>query len=780
MAQLIIAEKPSLAISIVKAIGNMEKHTGYFENQNYIVSFAYGHLLRLYDIDDYMNTERTRWNLEELPFIPQKFKFKLPNDEGIKKQYNVIKSLIKRNDVTTIINCGDADREGEVIINNIIYRIFSEEKIKKEVKRLWLPEQTEVSIREGLKNLNDISKTKNVYMEGLARTYIDWLLGINLTRFITLKAGGIKLPVGRVLIPIVKFIYDRDLEIEHFRPEQYYELDVLINKNGKEIKTKVKDLKYSKDEKNKALLKLEQLKKEKAIVTKVTKKDVVKSPKKLFSLDKLQSKMSTDNKISLNDTSKILQGLYEKGYVTYPRTNSEYLATKEKDKFNNIISIIKQKENIDISLRITNQIFNDAKIESHSAITPTIKIPKDTDLTEKELIVYNTIKNRFISNFLNEKTIVEETSVVIQIGSATIELKGNVIKDEGFYKFEKEESKQKQIPNFNQNEIVDCKLSLAEKETQKPKKVTEAELNTFLKNPFKKKEIDENDDDEYKAILQGIEIGTVATRSNIIENAKEYEYIMESKSSLSCTNKGKTLIEILNKLNIDMSKEKTVQTGQLLKQIYRQEKNIDYALNLVKKDLGDIILDNNIIIDKILIERLSIGKCPLCGGTIIEGKKGYGCSNWKNGCKFVIWKTIAKKSITSSNVKDLLNKKETSIIKGFKKKNGDKFSAKLILKKDNTIGFATSFNNIALGKCPLCDGNIIECSKGYNCSNWKNGCKFFIRKTIANKSITPSNIKKLLSSGETNVIKGFKKKNGDDFDAKLMLLKDGEVTFKKR
>ncbi len=382
--------------------------------------------------------------------------------------------------------------------------------------------------------------------------------------------------------------------------------------------------------------------------------------------------------------------------------------------------------------------------------------------------------------FLNEKTIVEETSVVIQIGSDTIELKGNVIKDEGFYKFEKEESKQKQIPNFNQNEIVDCKLSLAEKETQKPKKVTEAELNTFLKNPFKKKEIDENDDDEYKAILQGIEIGTVATRSNIIENAKEYEYIMESKSSLSCTNKGKTLIEILNKLNIDMSKEKTVQTGQLLKQIYRQEKNIDYALNLAKKDLGDIILDNNITIDKILIERLSIGKCPLCGGTIIEGKKGYGCSNWKNGCGFVIWKNIAKKSITSSNVKDLLNKKETSIIKGFKKKNGDKFSAKLILKKDNTIGFATSFNNIALGKCPLCDGNIIEGSKGYNCSNWKNGCKFVIWKTIANKSITPSNIKKLLSAGETNVIKGFKKKNGDDFNAKLILLKDGEVTFKKR
>ena len=209
MAKLIIAEKPSLAMNIVKSIGSMNKNDGYFENENYIVTFAFGHLLKLYDIDDYFHREKTYWNLKELPFIPEKFQFKLPDDAGIKKQYKIIKNLIKRNDVEGIVNCGDADREGEVIINNIIYRVFNEENIKKKVKRLWLPEQTEQSIRQGLKELKDIELSQNLYNEGLARTYIDWSYGINLTRYVTLK-GGKTLPVGRVLIPVVKFIYDRD------------------------------------------------------------------------------------------------------------------------------------------------------------------------------------------------------------------------------------------------------------------------------------------------------------------------------------------------------------------------------------------------------------------------------------------------------------------------------------------------------------------------------------------------------------------------------------------
>ena len=207
--KLIIAEKPSLAMNVVKSIGSMNKHDGYFENNDYIVTFAFGHLLQLFDVDDYFNREKSKWNLEELPFVPDNFKFKIRDDKGVKKQFNIIKDLIKREDIDEIVNCGDADREGEVIVNNIVNRIFEEWSIKKPVKRLWLPEQTTQTIRQELKNLKDDGEYKSLYNEGLARTYLDWTYGINLTRYLSIKSQAF-LPVGRVLIPIVKYVYDRD------------------------------------------------------------------------------------------------------------------------------------------------------------------------------------------------------------------------------------------------------------------------------------------------------------------------------------------------------------------------------------------------------------------------------------------------------------------------------------------------------------------------------------------------------------------------------------------
>lgn len=227
--KLIIAEKPSLALNIIKSIGNMNRNDGYFENKDYLVTFAYGHLLRLYDVDNYFKRGKTKWNLDELPFVPEDFKFKIREDKGVKKQYEVIKNLIRRNDVIEIINCGDADREGEVIVNNIISRIFKEENINKPVKRLWLPEQTTQTIRQELRNLKDNGDYKNLYNEGLARTYLDWTYGINLTRYLSIESQTF-LPVGRVLIPIVKFIYDRDMTIENFKPETYFEIGAVIKK----------------------------------------------------------------------------------------------------------------------------------------------------------------------------------------------------------------------------------------------------------------------------------------------------------------------------------------------------------------------------------------------------------------------------------------------------------------------------------------------------------------------------------------------------------------------
>lgn len=779
--KLIIAEKPSLALNVVKSIGNMNRNDGYFENKDYLVTFAYGHLLRLYDVDNYFKRGQTKWNLDELPFVPEDFKFKIREDKGVKKQYEVIKNLIRRNDVTEIVNCGDADREGEVIVNNIINRIFKEEIINKPVKRLWLPEQTTQTIKQELRNLKDNGDYKNLYNEGLARTYLDWTYGINLTRYLSIKSQTF-LPVGRVLIPIVKFIYDRDRAIENFKSETYLEIGAIIKKDTLEIKAKLKDRRFSADEREKAESLLNSLKDKKAVVDKIEKKKVKKQPPKLFSLDTLQNKMFKQFKMSLDDTLKHLQKLYECGFTTYPRTNTEYLAENEKEKIKSIIEVVKEKFNVDIDFKDKKRIFDNNKVESHSAITPTTKIPEIEKLSEDEKKVYTAIRNRFISNFLNEETIIEETYVVIRIDDEVIELKGNVIKQEGFLKYENMK-KENELPKFIEGEELDTKLLVDEKQTQKPNRVTESELNNFLKNPFKKKEIQDlestNDDEEYKMILEGCEIGTVATRAGIIKNAQKYEYIKEVKGHFECENKGIQLIEVLERLNIDLDKGKTVEFGKQLKRVYKNDIEINTIICNVKSELNNIIRNG----DEIKIDRIegkkyeSMGVCPICGkGNIMANKFGYGCNRWKEGCKFFIGKQIAGKNISESMAKKLIKDKKTNVIKGFKSKNGKSFDAVLII-KDQNVAFDFSSENKGLGTCPVCGkGNVIANKSGYGCDKWKEGCKFFIGSKIASKSITESMVKKLLKDKKTNLIKGFKSKSGKEFDA-FLIIKDNKIVF---
>ncbi|MCC0784510.1 hypothetical protein IR152_15850 [Clostridioides sp. ES-S-0108-01] len=387
MKSVIIAEKPSLARTIVGSIKeNFSKKNGYYESNKYIVTYAFGHLFELFDIDDYLNREKTFWNINDIPFVPEEFRFKLKSDDGVKKQFDTIKELVNRSDVNEIINCGDADREGEVIIRLILNEI----KTDKRVKRLWLPAQTENDILNALNDLKDINIYDNLYLEGLLRTRVDWLYGINLTRFLTLKKGK-TLSVGRVIIPIVEVIYKRDLQIEKFISKDYFQPELTILKDGEEIKCNVNELKF--DSKSDCDSEVMKQKEYNLLVKNIDIKEVKKSPRKLFSLDKLQNKLSKDLKLSADESLKIIQNLYEKGYVTYPRTNTEYLAESEKGKIEKLINI-HDSENRILEIKDKKSIFDDTKIESHSAIIPTEKVPKD-DLDSIETSVYNIIKNRF-------------------------------------------------------------------------------------------------------------------------------------------------------------------------------------------------------------------------------------------------------------------------------------------------------------------------------------------------------------------------------------------------
>lgn len=721
MKKLIIAEKPSLAMEIVKAIGKMNRNDGYFENESYIVSFAFGHLMVLQDIDDYYKREKTKWIIEELPFVPQAFLFKLRNDVGVIKQYNTLKNLIKRDDVTHIVNCGDADREGEVIINNIIYKALYELKLKKDVERLWLKSINQEEIQNSLSRLKPIVETKNLYNEGLARTYLDWLYGINLTRYVSIKAGDL-LPVGRVLTPIVKKVYDRKKEIENFVPENYVELEVIIKKDEQELKATVKNSKFKAPidrDKIKELVKA--LNSEDSIVTDKQIKSVEKKPKKLFSLTTLQNHMVKNYKMTLEDTLKYVQSLYEKGYVTYPRTNTEYLHTSEIEDVKKLVQTY--ANSYDIVFKNTKALFDDSKVESHSALLPTVKRTDGRNFNEFEKQVYSVIFSRFLANFCKEKTIVEETKIQIKALDYITELKGNSIKQLGFYKYEKPDSKEKLLPYFELNEIVEAEYIDADKETSPPKLLTLVEMNNYLKNPFKEERrnknnealndnyteeaISEEDEDksqedaDYAQMLKGIEIGTVATRDSIIGNAVKYSYITETKTVLDITEKGIYLIEALEKLTIDMSKEKTVETSIILKDIYRSERTVQSAIQATEAYFKEL-MSQDITIQKIsrtYPDREIIGKCPKCGKNIYEHSKAYYCEGYKDEpkCNFSIWKDNKffkdkGKKLTKTMAKKLIALQEIEV-KKLKSKEGKEYDAfiKIKLPIEQYVNFEMRF-----------------------------------------------------------------------------------------
>ena len=395
----------------------------------------------------------------------------------------------------------------------------------------------------------------------------------------------------------------------------------------------------------------------------------------------------------MDDSLAILQKLYEEGYVTYPRTNSEYLATAEQGKMKSIIANI-AKLGYPVAFRFSKSIFDDSKIESHSALTPTYKIPKPTDLTEKEKQVYTTVFRRFVAVFCSEECKIARSEIKIKVGELEeFTLKGTVILEKGWTKFEEPTQKDKILPSLEKGDKVNIKFTPVEKETTPPKHYTIETLNNYLKNPFKedKAQADENDDEDYKAIFEGLELGTEATRTGIIENACKSAYIMLKKDSYYLLPDGEYLIDSLSQLGIIMDKYKTSQLGQSLKRVFRGESTIDCTVDLAKSEIQAIFdTSKDVSLEKdtdIGLFGEVVGICPVCESDVIRTRYGYACTKYKEGCKFTISKSICKRVISVSNVKMLLSTGKTSKIQGFTSKNGKSFDAYLKLDENKKVVF---------------------------------------------------------------------------------------------
>ncbi len=702
---LIIAEKPSLARNIAAGIGPMQRRQGYLEGNGYLITWAFGHLFSLCDIETYrpLPAGQTYWSMDNLPCFPKDFRFELRKgddkkaDSGVRAQFEVICALCNRSDVDTVVNAGDADREGEIIVRLCIQNALKSPKLQ---KRLWLPDQTPQTVAKALTEMKEEREYDLLASEGFARTYIDWLYGVNLTRYATLKTGTL-LRVGRVIVPIVKAIYDRDMAIRKFVPGKYFAMVSKEKTNGEVVELTSKN-KFEETQYRQALQTCRLYNETGAVVTGVKNKKDKLFAGKLYSLSKLQNVLGKKYKMSMQESLALVQGLYEKGYLTYPRTNSEYLATAEKDKIRQILAGC-AKLGYPVCFKDHKSIFDDSKIESHSALTPTYKIPDKSQLNEKEMQVYSTVFRRFVAVFCSEDCIVSRTEITIAVGELeTFTLKGMTVLEKGWTKYDDYNQKDKLLPALKKGDAVNIDFKPTEKETTPPKHYTIETLNNYLKNPFKDekkaaKEADASeeglgvdDSEDYQAIFEGLELGTEATRTGIIDNARKSGYIDLKKDVYTILPGGEFLIESLLQMQITMDKYKTSQLGQALKRVYRGSMTVEESVKLAEAEIREVF-DKK---DQAEFARESdtgffgdvVATCPLCGSEVKRRRSFYGCSGYQQGCKFLVNISICGRVISVSMLQELIEKGKTPVLDGFvSPRTGKRFEAALRLENGKAV-----------------------------------------------------------------------------------------------
>ena len=717
--KLILAEKPSVAKTIASFLGAKTRHNGYFEGNGYIITYAVGHLVSLYDMKDYDKDKYSgSWKMDNFPFIPQdKFKFKVESSK--KDQFNIVKTLIHRDDIEYIINATDNDREGELIA----FLIFLMAKNKKPVKRILVNEWTPQDITKGLQNLKDEEEMRNLQAAGYTRLITDWLIGINFTSIATLKYGNGKLlNIGRVILPTVKLIYDRDMEIKNFVPKTYFEIEGNFRCKNGEYKGKLiknKNSKFDTPEEAKAIIG-SITSKEATIIDKKVTTSKEYAPK-LFSLTSLQGYITS--KYSHFTSDKVLsvcQSLYEGkgkgGYITYPRTDSVYLEEslvgKTADTLNKLKKGLPYEDKIQFTK--TKRVFDSSKVDSHSAITPTYIVP--TNLTPDESIVYNAIKDRFIANFMPPAEY-ENTEIKTDVDENTFVTKGKVLKVKGYLEVYNKEEKNDLLPMVSKNEIVDViEIKPLSKQTTPPKSYTEDTLLKAMKNCGK------NVPEDDTAVLSGYSIGTSATRAEVLKKISQVGYVTKKGKSYFITELGKNLVEIFpvkELFDVDYTGKLEKSLSDIQKGKYTRKEYLNNimnfiwnSVNLIKNDSPKKISTESFtynaktkkfVSDKVpnsskkntkasssksnkSNENISLGKCPACGGDVRESQKGFFCTNYSN-CKYGIFKEdkylqLFKKKPNKTMVKSLLKNGEAKV-KSLTGKDGNKFDALLKYEKNS-------------------------------------------------------------------------------------------------
>ena len=690
---LCIAEKPSVARDIAKVLGATTPKNGFMEGNGYCVTWTFGHLCTLKEPHDY-SPELKSWNLFSLPIIPKNFGIKLIPNKGVEQQFQVIKQLVENCD--EVINCGDAGQEGELIQRWVLQKA----KCQKPVKRLWISSLTEESIKEGFENLKSEKDYQNLYLAGNARAIGDWLLGINATRLFTKKFGANKsvLSIGRVQTPTLAMLVQRFKEIENFKTEEYWEL-----------KTQYKEVIFSADiDRLKSIEKAQKgvdyLKNHLFEITNFEIKEGREKNPRLFDLTALQVEANKKYGFSAEQTLNLVQSLYEKKNVTYPRVDTTYLSESLYPKIEGILRKMNFHQTL-IAPLLTQPIpkfksvFDDSKITDHHAIIPTEIIP-NPNISKEEKQVYDLIARRFIAVFYPECKI-SNTSVEAKVGDIPFKTNGKQILELGWrevYIKDKPEKNEKQdeqkIPKFEIGEKGEHKPFIHTGKTTPPKHYTEATLLRAMETAGRQIE-----DEELRETLKNNGIGRPSTRANIIETLFKRKYIEKKKKNLIATPTGIDLIDTIED-ELLKSAELTGEWEFKLRKIERgeydasafKEELIQMVTDLTKKVFNSkgktVTLQQNTTPsnkkeNKTNLE-LTEQLCPICKNPLIIGRTAYGCKNFKN-CNFKLPFIIFGKKLTQKQSFDLIQKKKTSKIKGFTEYPEQKTEGTLFLNENGEV-----------------------------------------------------------------------------------------------
>ena len=639
-----VAEKPSVGAYIANVLGAKQRKDGYFEGNGYQVTWTFGHLCALLDPQEYSDQWKA-WSLSSLPMIPARFSIKVSGDEGVHKQFNVIKNLIA--EAEEVINCGDAGQEGELIQR----WVYQQAGCKCPVKRLWVNSLTEEAIRDGFQQLKDQTEYQHLYEAGLMRAIGDWLLGMNATRAYTIRyAQGTGrnrqvLSVGRVQTPTLALVVKRQAEIENFKPRTYWELkttyrDTLFNA---QIPVEEDEYAITSAEQGEALV--DSIKDLPFVINSVDKKKGLEFAPKLYDLTSLQVDCNKKYAFSAEQTLQLIQSLYEKRVTTYPRVDTTYLSDDIYPKVPGILAGIKDfypqvTPLLGAKLPKSKKVFDNKKVTDHHAIIPTGQRPDNLTADEKK--VYELVALHFIAVFYPECE-VSNTTVLAKAGDIDFKVTGREVIKPGWRvvfanltptlsQGEGEDSQdspdsldssgtQKSLPAFVKGESGAHIPQLKEKTTTPPKYYTEATLLRAMETAGKTVE-----NDELREAMKENGIGRPSTRAAIIEKLYQRKYIVKQGKSLRATETGINLIHLIISPLLK-SAELTGLWEKKLREIERGEYTAQQFLDELKNMTSDVIRD---------VKTNKAGMlCPVCRqGLIIRGNTRYGCSRWREGCTY--------------------------------------------------------------------------------------------------------------------------------------------------